>query len=57
MKSIIVSINREEKCTGYGCKGRRIARTFNYNISYLNAAEPDPDDFLELEAGSQCELG
>lgn len=53
MKNIVVAINREKNAPFLVAKAEEIARAFNSKIWILHVAEPDPDDFLGLEAGPQ----
>lgn len=53
MKNIVVAINLEKNAEILVSKAEEIAAAFNSKIWILHVAEPDPDDFLGLEAGPQ----
>ena len=53
MKKILVAINKEKNAGRLIAKAEEIARAFNSRVWILHVSEPDPDDFLGLEAGPQ----
>ncbi|MFD2518035.1 universal stress protein [Salinimicrobium flavum] len=53
MKNILVAINFEKNAERLLNKAEEFARTYNSKIWILHVTEPDPDDFLGLEAGPQ----
>ncbi len=53
MKKILVAINIEKNADRLVAKAEEIANAFGSKIWILHVSEPDPDDFLGLEAGPQ----
>lgn len=53
MKKILVAINIEKNADRLIAKAEEIAKAFGSKIWILHVSEPDPDDFLGLEAGPQ----
>lgn len=53
MKNIVVAINLEKNAETLVARAEEIAAVFNSKVWILHVAEPDPDDFLGLEAGPQ----
>ena len=53
MKKILVAINVEKNAERLLAKAEEIAKAFGSKIWILHVSEPDPDDFLGLEAGPQ----
>lgn len=53
MKKILVAINVEENAQQLLAKAEEIAKAFGSKIWILHVSEPDPDDYLGLEAGPQ----
>lgn len=53
MKNILVAINFEKNAQRLITKAEEFARAFNSKIWILHVTEPDPDDYLGLEAGPQ----
>lgn len=53
MKKILVAINHEKNAERLIAKAEEIAKAFGSKIWILHVSEPDPDDFLGLEAGPQ----
>ena len=53
MKKILVAINIEKNADRLVAKAEEIANVFGSKIWILHVSEPDPDDFLGLEAGPQ----
>ncbi len=53
MKKILVAINVEKNADRLIAKAEEIAKAFGSKIWILHVSEPDPDDFLGLEAGPQ----
>lgn len=53
MKKILVAINIEKNADRLIAKAEEIAKAFNSKIWILHVSEPDPDDYLGLEAGPQ----
>lgn len=53
MKNILVAINFEKNAERLINKAQEMAQAFNSKIWILHVTEPDPDDFLGLEAGPQ----
>lgn len=53
MKKILVAINIEKNADRLIEKAQEIALAFNSKIWILHVSEPDPDDYLGLEAGPQ----
>lgn len=53
MKKILVAINLEKNADRLLSKAEELARAFNSKIWILHVSEPDPDDYLGLEAGPQ----
>lgn len=53
MKKILVAINLEKNAGHLIAKAEEIARAFGSKIWILHVSEPDPDDYLGLEAGPQ----
>lgn len=53
MKNILVAINFEKNAERLIQKAQEMAKAFNSKIWILHVTEPDPDDFLGLEAGPQ----
>ncbi|WP_029035261.1 universal stress protein [Salinimicrobium terrae] len=53
MKKILVAINIEKNADRLIAKAEEIAQAFGSKIWILHVSEPDPDDFLGLEAGPQ----
>lgn len=53
MKKILVAINVEKNADRLLGKAEEIARAFGSKVWILHVSEPDPDDFLGLEAGPQ----
>lgn len=53
MKNILVAINKEENAAQLLARAEELASAFHSKIWILHVSEPDPDDFLGLEAGPQ----
>lgn len=53
MKKILVAINIEKNADRLIGKAEEIAKAFGSTVWILHVSEPDPDDFLGLEAGPQ----
>ncbi|WP_324721790.1 universal stress protein [Salinimicrobium sp. HB62] len=53
MKKILVAINIEKNAEQLLAKAEEIAKAFGSKIWILHVSEPDPDDYLGLEAGPQ----
>ena len=53
MKKILVAINIEKNADHLIAKAEEIAKAFGSKIWILHVSEPDPDDYLGLEAGPQ----
>lgn len=53
MKKILVAINIEKNADRLLGKAEEIAKAFDSKVWILHVSEPDPDDFLGLEAGPQ----
>ncbi|MEG9328543.1 Nucleotide-binding universal stress protein, UspA family [Salinimicrobium catena] len=53
MKNILVAINFEKNAEHLISKAEEMAVAFNSKIWILHVTEPDPDDYLGLEAGPQ----
>lgn len=53
MKNILVAINFEKNAARLIEKAEEFARAFDSKVWILHVTEPDPDDFLGLEAGPQ----
>lgn len=53
MKNIIVAINKEKNADRLVAKAEEMAKAFGSKIWILHVSEPDPDDYLGLEAGPQ----
>lgn len=53
MKNILVAINFEKNAQRLINKAEEMAQAFNSKIWILHVTEPDPDDYLGLEAGPQ----
>ena len=53
MKKILVAINIEKNADKLIAKAEEIAKAFGSSIWILHVSEPDPDDYLGLEAGPQ----
>ena len=53
MKKILVAINVEKNAERLIAKAEEIAQAFGSRIWILHVSEPDPDDYLGLEAGPQ----
>jgi nucleotide-binding universal stress UspA family protein len=53
MKKILVAINIEKNADRLIAKAEEIAQAFGSKIWILHVSEPDPDDYLGLEAGPQ----
>ena len=53
MKNILVAINIEQNADRLIAKAEEIAKAFESKIWILHVSEPDPDDYLGLEAGPQ----
>ncbi len=53
MKKILVAINIEKNADRLLAKAEELAQAFGSKIWILHVSEPDPDDFLGLEAGPQ----
>lgn len=53
MKKILVAINVEKNASRLIAKAEEIAKAFGSKIWILHVSEPDPDDYLGLEAGPQ----
>lgn len=53
MKNILVAINFEKNATRLIEKAEQFAEVFHSKVWVLHVTEPDPDDFLGLEAGPQ----
>ncbi|MCC8358389.1 universal stress protein [Salinimicrobium sediminilitoris] len=53
MKKILVAINIEKNAGRLLAKAEELAQAFGSKIWILHVSEPDPDDFLGLEAGPQ----
>lgn len=53
MKNILVAINFEKNAERLVNKAEEFAKVFGAKVWILHVTEPDPDDFLSLEAGPQ----
>ena len=53
MKKILVAINNEKNADRLIARAEEIAKAFGSKIWILHVSEPDPDDYLGLEAGPQ----
>lgn len=53
MKKILVAINVEKNADRLLGKAEEIATAFGSKVWILHVSEPDPDDYLGLEAGPQ----
>lgn len=53
MKKILVAINIEKNADRLIGKAEELAKAFGSKVWILHVSEPDPDDFLGLEAGPQ----
>lgn len=53
MKNILVAINFEKNASRLIDRAEQFAKAFESKIWILHVAEPDPDDYLGLEAGPQ----
>lgn len=53
MKTILVAINVEKNADRLLGKAVEIAQAFGSKVWILHVSEPDPDDYLGLEAGPQ----
>jgi nucleotide-binding universal stress UspA family protein len=53
MKKILVAINIEKNADRLLAKAEEFAQAFGSKIWILHVSEPDPDDYLGLEAGPQ----
>lgn len=53
MKRILVAINKEKNADRLVGKAEEIAKAFGSIIWILHVSEPDPDDYMTLEAGPQ----
>lgn len=53
MKKILVAINVEKNADRLIGKAEEIAKAFGSKVWILHVSEPDPDDYLGLEAGPQ----
>lgn len=53
MKNILVAINFEKNAKILVSKAEELALALNAKVWVLHVSEPDPDDFLSLEAGPQ----
>ena len=53
MKNILIAINKEQNAARLVAKAEELARAFGSKIWILHVSEPDPDDYLGLEAGPQ----
>lgn len=53
MKKILVAINIEKNADRLIGKAEEIAKAFGSKVWILHVSEPDPDDYLGLEAGPQ----
>jgi nucleotide-binding universal stress UspA family protein len=53
MKNILVAINFEKNADRLLDKAKLLAEAFDSKVWVLHVTEPDPDDFLGLEAGPQ----
>lgn len=53
MKNILVAINKEQNAGRLLAKAEKLAGAFGSKVWILHVSEPDPDDFLGLEAGPQ----
>lgn len=53
MKNILVAINVANNAERLLAKAEEIAKAFDSKIWILHVSEPDPDDYLGLEAGPQ----
>lgn len=53
MKKILVAINVEKNAGHLIAKAEEVAKAFDSKIWILHVSEPDPDDYLGLEAGPQ----
>jgi nucleotide-binding universal stress UspA family protein len=53
MKTILVAINVEKNADRLLAKAEELAKAFGSKVWILHVSEPDPDDYLGLEAGPQ----
>lgn len=53
MKNILVAINLAKNAERLLAKAEELAKAFDSKIWILHVSEPDPDDYLGLEAGPQ----
>lgn len=53
MQNILVAINFEKNAERLITKAEKMAQAFDSKIWILHVTEPDPDDYLGLEAGPQ----
>ena len=53
MKNILVAINVAKNAERLLAKAEEFAKAFDSKIWILHVSEPDPDDYLGLEAGPQ----
>lgn len=53
MKNILIAINKEQNAARLVAKAEELASAFGSKIWILHVSEPDPDDYLGLEAGPQ----
>lgn len=53
MENILVAINFEKNAERLIEKAYEIASTFDAKVWILHVTEPDPDDYISLEAGPQ----
>lgn len=53
MKNILVAINFEKNAERLVTKAEEMARAFDSKLWILHVSEPDPDDYISLEAGPQ----
>ncbi len=53
MKNILVAFNQEKNAQNLIAKAEELALAFDSKIWILHVSEPDPDDYLGLEAGPQ----
>lgn len=53
MKNILVAINFEKNAARLIEKAEEFAQAFDSKVWVLHVTEPDPDDYLGLEAGPQ----
>ena len=53
MRNILVAINKEQNVGRLLARAEELAGAFGSKIWILHVSEPDPDDYLGLEAGPQ----